>query len=106
MGNRKGKEMNANSIKQSQTLLEEFMTEGKNWQREDLLFWAGRAAILMRDISKEKALPEGWVMLPKEYTPEMRVAYNNACKHGYGGEEAWLVKDAWKAFIEAAPKVI
>ena len=62
------------------------------------------AAFDVHQCLPENVSASGWQLVPVEYTPEMRFAYNEACKHSGGGDTAWLVKKAWKAMLAAAPE--
>jgi hypothetical protein len=48
-------------------------------------------------------IPTGHRVVPVEWTPAMRDAWNAACNHSDGGAKSWFVAKAYRAMLAAAP---
>ena len=55
-------------------------------------------------VSNSPVIPDGWVLVPKEPTPEMREAYHQAQEECEDGGRLWSPDHQWKAMIAAAPQ--
>ena len=55
-------------------------------------------------ICNSPVIPDGWVLVPKEPTPEMREAYHQAQEECEDGGGLWSPDHQWKAMIAAAPQ--
>ncbi|EBB7345085.1 hypothetical protein PK12_003587 [Salmonella enterica subsp. enterica] len=61
-----------------------------------------RAAIIQAGNSP--AIPDGWVMVPVDLTPDMRDAYHNAQEEYESLGGLWSPDHQWKAMLAAAPQ--
>lgn len=62
------------------------------------------AKISESPVSNSPVIPDGWVLVPKEPTPEMREAYHQAQEECEDGGRLWSPDHQWKAMIAAAPQ--
>ena len=54
--------------------------------------------------SNSPVIPDGWVMVPVEPTPDMREAYHQAQAEYEDADGLWSPDHQWQAMLAAAPK--
>ena len=64
---------------------------------------AERAAKQKAD-GNSPVIPDGWVMVPGEPTPDMREAYHQAQAEYEDADGLWSPDHQWQAMLAAAPK--
>ncbi|MEH3458724.1 hypothetical protein POV90_21685 [Enterobacter roggenkampii] len=63
-----------------------------------------RAAMLQGADGNSPVIPDGWVMVPVEPTPDMREAYHQAQAEYEDSDGLWSPDHQWQAMLAAAPQ--
>lgn len=66
--------------------------------------WQGRTAMLQGASGNSPVIPDGWLMVPVEPTPDMREAYHQAQAEYEDSDGLWSPDHQWQAMLAAAPK--
>jgi hypothetical protein len=65
----------------------------------------GEPRLHIKEAGNSPVIPDGWVMVPKEPTPEMREAFHIANEEAESGRHGvWSPDHQWHAMLEAAPQ--
>lgn len=73
--------------------------------REQWAVWeACRNAMLRGADGNSPVIPDGWVAVPKEPTPDMREAYHQAQAEYEDSDGLWSPDHQWQAMLAAAPQ--
>lgn len=75
----------------------EAIAECKGWN-------ACRDAMLQGADGNSPVIPDGWVMVPVEPTPDMREAYHQAQAEYEDSDGLWSPDHQWQAMLAAAPQ--
>ncbi|WP_409243698.1 hypothetical protein [Enterobacter cloacae] len=64
----------------------------------------GEKILAERDALNSPVIPDGWVMVPVELTPNMREAYHQAQAEYEDTDGLWCPDHQWQAMLAAAPQ--